>query len=388
MHHVSQNRKSRFCFHRSHVSLTLALSLALTSVSAHGFAETKTAPVSTVSPTPALAPTPTSVPAEENKIFVDPNANIPKVPDNCELLSRGPGVALQDSEVTLHSFLEKVIDDLQQDKFQHLSEYFHPRAKVKSDLGEKIRSIIMNRYNAPLQYSIFRVWRVTSPSASKQILENCPESDGAKIITSFGYSKQFAVWIQIMSQNELGRLILSVAPDKGKVSIVGFRIQQWTQSGEDWRTWAGKAEAAEAKKDPKLAYLAYDISQKLLDGKDFVTYPIQPVLIQKRDEMFSQAKLIEAVNKDLGITTTAYVGTLLAKEGSGMFLREYIAKELPTSTLRDMCASHGHTLQKTGWLSQSQGLRCNYIFKGMDPLHDSGLGGFYITADDLKPNKK
>jgi hypothetical protein len=298
------------------------------------------------------------------------------------------GVALQDSEVTLHSLLEKFIADLQQNKFEQLNEYFHPRAKVKSDIGDKIQSIISNRYNAPLQYSVFRVWRLTSPNASKTVLENCPESDTAKIIGSFGYERQFAVWIQIMGQNELGRLILSIAPDKGKLSIVGFRIQQWTQSGEDWRAWAGHAEEAEGKKNTKQAYLAYDIAQKLLDGKDFVTYPIQPALKQKRDEMFSQLKLVETVNKDLGIETTAYVGTLLAKEGCGIFLREYISKELPTSTLHDMCVTRGKTLQKTGWLSQTQGLRCNYLFKGMDPQQDSGLGGFYITADDLNPPKK
>lgn len=361
MQHVSQNK---FSFHRrsSYVSLALAWSLASLGYAA----EAKQAP----------APVPLA------------EAKAPPAVDSCELLSRGPGVALQDSEVTLHTFLEKLIADLQQDKFEHLADYFHPRAKVKSDIGEKIRSIIINRYNAPLQYSVFRVWRIASPSASKQILENCPESDGAKIISSYGYEKQFAVWIQIMGQNELGRLIFSIAPDKGKVSIVGFRIQQWTQSGEDWRAWAGKAEAAEGRKDGKQAYIAYDISQKLLDGKDFVSYPIQSALIQKRDEIFSQAKLVAAVNKDLGIDTTAYVGTLLAKEGSGMFLREYISKELPTSTLRDMCTTRGRTLQKTGWLSQGQGLRCNYLFKGMNPLQDSGLGGFYVTADDLKPTPK
>ncbi len=312
----------------------------------------------------------------------------PKIPDTCELISRGPGVALQDSEVRLHTFLERLLFDLQKDKFEKFSDSFHPRAKVAADLGDKIRSIIISRYNAPLQYSVFRVWRIRSPSASKQILDNCPESDGAKIITSYGYAEQFAVWVQIMGQNELGRLIFSIAPDKGRMSIVGFRIQQWTQSGADWRAWATKGEAAEAKKNIREAYIDYDISQKLLEGKDLVLYPMQTTLVQKRKQVFSQAQLVEKVNSDLGITSIAYIGTLLAKEGSGIFLREYIAKELSAQVLDKMCVDRGLGLQKSGWLDLTQGLRCNYIFKGMNPLQDSDLGGYYKTAEDLRPQKK
>lgn len=382
MHHVSQNKKN--LVRRLHVSLGLSLGLSLL-LSHSTFL--LAADLKEAAPPKAVEEKAKEAVPEAPEAF-NPPAPRTLTKDSCELLSRGPGVALQDSEVTLHTFLENLIKDLQQDKFDKLSEYFHPRAKVKEDFGGKIRSIINNRYNAPLQYSVFRVWRISSPDSSKQILDNCPESDGAKIISSYGYDKQYAVWIQIMGQNELGRLIFSIAPDKGKNSIVGFRIQQWTQSGDDWRTWAQKAEEAEAKKDIKQAYFAYDVSQKLQEGKDLVIYPLQTALLRKRDEMFTQAKLVETVNADLGIKSTAYVGTLLAKEGSGIFLREYIAKELPSSTLHDMCIARGKGLEKSGWLNGKQGLRCNFLFKGMDPLQDSGLGGYYMTAEDLHPPKK
>lgn len=384
MQHVSPNDQS-LCvcsFRRIHsFGLSLLVSLSALGHSTKSFSAD--AP-KTAAPVAAEA---TSEPQAEAETFTPPPETAKPV-DFCELLSRGPGVALQDTEVTLHTFLEKFIADLQQKKFAHLNQFFHPRAKVRSDIGEKIESIINSRYDAPLQYSIFRVWRIKSPSASKQILDSCPESDGAKIITSFGYNEQFAVWIQIMGQNELGRLIVSIAPDKGWISIVGFRIQQWTQSGDDWRTWAMKGQAAEAKKNVRESYIAYDISQKLLEGKDLVLYPAQVDIIKKRDSFFTQPQLVETINKDLGITTTAYVGTLLAKEGSGLFLREYIAKELPTSKLNAMCLERGQKLEKAGWLNPTQGLRCNFLFKGMDPTKDSGLGGFYKTAEDLHPTVK
>jgi hypothetical protein len=313
---------------------------------------------------------------------------VPVAKDRCEILSRGPDVNLAGIEVTLHTQLESILNDLKDKRFAGFAEYFHPRAKVKRDIGEKLASIINNRYDGPLQYTVFRVWRLTTPSAGKAVFDDCPEADDARIIGSFGYEKQYAVWIQIMGQNELGRLIFSIAPDKGRDLIVGFRIQQWTQSGEDWRAWARRGEAAEKSKNAREAYFAYDIAQKLVDGRDLVVYPIQSTLIRKRDEMFSQADLLAKMNMDLGVGSVAYIGTLLAKEGSGLFIREYIKGERPTGELHDTCMKRALSLKQKGWLKDSQGLRCNFLFKGMDPQRDSALGGFYFAPDDLKQAKR
>ncbi len=308
--------------------------------------------------------------------------------DTCELLSKGPGVDLTSSEVTLHNTLEAIMSDLNSKELSKFSRHFHPKARVKSDIGDKLKSIISSRYDTPWQFSIFRVWRLKSPSAGKPLIDTCPEGDGARIIGAFGYEKQYAVWIQIMGQNELGRLILSIAPDKGRDLIVGFRIQQWTQSGADWRAWAGKAEEAEAKKDLKEAYLNYDISQKLIDGKDLVVYPVQAEIIKRRDALKTKKKIVEEMNQDLKINSIAYVGTLLAKEGTGIFIREYIKAERPAAELHDLCLRRGETLKAKAWLKESQTLRCNFIFKGMDPEQDSQLGGFFFTPEDLRKPKK
>lgn len=308
--------------------------------------------------------------------------------DSCELLSRGPGVDLASSEITLHTKLENILNDLKTEKFEKFSKHFHPKARVKSDIGEKLKAIIDNRYKGPLQYTIFRVWRIKSANSGKAVIDDCPEADGARIIGSYGYEKQFAVWIQIMGQNELGRLFLNISPDKDKLLISAFRIQQWTQSGDDWRAWAVNAEQAEASKDSRTAYIDYDISQKLLEGKDLVVYPLQAQVQAKRDEMFSQAKLIEELNKDLGISSIVYAGTLLAREGTGLFLREVIDGERPSRELQDQCLNRGLNLRRVGWLKESQGIRCNFLFKGMDPQRDSPLGGIYLTPEDIRPKTK
>lgn len=315
-------------------------------------------------------------------------AELPKPSETCELLSRGPGVDLASTEVTLHTQLESILKDLKEDDLSGFAKYFHPRARVKRDIGEKFKSIVSSRYNSPLQYSIFRVWRIKTPGSGKAVLDDCPEADGARIIGAYGYDKQYAVWIQIMGQNELGRLFLSITPDKDKLLIAGFRIQQWTQNGDDWRVWVGRAEQAEANKNLKEAYFDYDVSQKLLEGKDLVVYPVQAAILHKRDEIFTQANLVAAMNKDLGIDSIAYAGTLLAKEGTGLFIRETIKGEKPSSELQDMCLQRGLSFRKSGWLKESQGIRCNFLFKGMDPQKDSPLGGFYLAPEDLKPKTK
>ncbi|RZA24472.1 MAG: hypothetical protein EOP10_09790 [Proteobacteria bacterium] len=313
--------------------------------------------------------------------FAETAAPAPVAQDSCEILSRGPGVDLAGTEVTLHTQLEGILKDLKDKNFEGFAKYFHPRAKVKRDIGEKLESIINNRYEAPLQFTVFRVWRLKTPAAGKAIFNDCPEAEGARIVGSYGYEKQYAVWIQIMGQNELGRLIFSIAPDKGKDLIAGFRIQQWTQTGDG-------GELAESKQNAREAYFAYDISQKLVDGKDLVVYPVQAQLLRKRDEMFTQAKLLAAMNKDLGVDSIAYIGTLLAREGSGLFIREYLKAEKATTELHDMCLKRGRDLKAKSWLKESQGLRCNFLFKGMDPQKDSALGGFYFTPEDLKLSKK
>lgn len=317
-----------------------------------------------------------------------PQTDASKPGETCELLSRGPGVDLTGSEVTLHTQLESLLNDLRNDRYETFAKYFHPRAKVKRDIGDKLSSIIKSRYDGPLQFSVFRVWRLRSQSAGKTILDNCPEADGARIIGAYGYEKQYAVWIQIMGQNELGRLIFSIAPNDGKDLIAGFRIQQWTQSGDDWKAWVAKGEQAESSKNLREAYFAYDIAQKLMDGKDLVVYPLQAAIVQKRDGLFTQKNLVAAMNQELKVKSIAYVGTLLAKEGSGLFIRDSIKSERPMAELHDRCLSRGQALKNLGWLKEDQGIRCNFIFKGMDPRQDSQIGGFYFTAEDLRRPKK
>lgn len=307
----------------------------------------------------------------------------------CELISKGPGVALQNQEILLHNFLSDFLEALRSDRWEKIEGFFHPRAKKTKDLGEKMQAILKNRYDTPWQFSVFRVWRITIPNARKAILDSCPETGGASIIVQNGYETQYMLWLQIMGQNELGRIILAVGPDKGRMYATALRLQQWTQQGEDSEAWEQKALTA-AKAEQKIAaYFAFDVAQKLLAGEDLLIYPRQRQLIVTRDSIVSQADLVKKMNDALKINTIAYIGSLLTKEGTGILIREVVEKQEPTSDLLQRCQSRGQALIQLGWLTPGKtGLRCNYIFPGMDPEQDSPLGGLYLAPADLTNSKK
>ena len=62
---------------------------------------------------------------------------------------------------------------------------------------------------------------------------------------------------------------------------------------------------------------------------------------------------------------------------------------MPGFKLKGMCLAIGKELLTKKWFNAIDGgLRCNYIFKGMDPNKDSKIGGYYLTKNDLSNEKK
>ncbi len=309
---------------------------------------------------------------------------IPSSTTNCTLLSRGFSNELTQQEVTLHTFITDFVGTLKDGNFRRIHTFFHSRSKVKESIGDKLEAILQNRYEKPWQYSLFRAWKIQSQEGNKEIISTCPESEGALIISQFGYPKQFVLWIQIMGQNELGRLVLALAPEKESLKIVAFRVQQWTQGGNDWEKWLERAQNLKRSNNLKQAYIAFDIAQKLIQTEDLLLYPMRSTIISERDQVMTQAQALDSVNQAAKTQTIAYVGSLMTREGTGLLIREITSTDLSAHAYKEICEKRGKSLMTDGWLQKGQGIRCNYIAKGMDPTMDSGLGGFYLTPEDLK----
>jgi hypothetical protein len=71
-------------------------------------------------------------------------------------------VALQNQEILLHNFLNEFLEAVRKDEWGKIEALFHPRAKRTKDIGDKMKAILQNRYDAPWQFSVFRVWRIKS----------------------------------------------------------------------------------------------------------------------------------------------------------------------------------------------------------------------------------
>ena len=304
--------------------------------------------------------------------------------DGCFTLSRGPGVNLQGENPGLHKFLEDLKREFEKGRWQNFKSYFHPQLKVKKRIGEQIRAILMNRYKKPWQFSIYRVWELNDKENNKKLYQ-CPNTEFERIGSRFGYKSQYFVIMQVMGQNELGRILLSIAPKKDQeLAIIGFHIQQWTHQGLDWQKWSEKGNQALQAKNSKQAYISYSVSEKMLEGGDFVQYEYRNEIRNEMTKIFDPVSLVANIRKDGANPDIVYAASLLHQEGTGIFVRIHITKEESSETLINWCKAVGRSLKEKGWIIAGEGgIKCSYIPKGADPNKDSIVGGFYVSQKDF-----
>lgn len=304
----------------------------------------------------------------------------------CQIVSRGPGVKLQDVDKSLNDFVQAVFTKLQEGKGSGFKPFFHPKLRVKSDIGERIMAIFGKTYRKPWQFSVYRVYALYSPQADK-VEVACPE-DQVTINGPYGYKVQFGIWLQIMGQNELGRIFLTVSPRDDKWFITGWHFQQWSQSGKDFEAWSKAGTDAFNAKKPVLAHMYFDTAQKLLFGGDFVTFDVKKQIIAARDQSMTKETWLEKTQELLKSKDDIYIGTVMAEGGVGILLRERVPTGYATNELQKRCLAKGKTFIKEGWLPpNSGGLRCEFVLPGEDESREGKLGSLFYTHADLLQKK-
>lgn len=307
----------------------------------------------------------------------------PKVPA-CVVADRGPGISVEKVDLKLDQFLEAILSNLRHEEHQKFREMFHPRAKAPHDIGEKIFANIKNTYEKPWQFSVFRLWALYDAGASKEHIP-CPGDEGVTLTTRYGYPLQFGLWLQVMGQNELGRIFVAVVPDRtGAWKIGGWHFQQWTHQGKDSSQLVQEALAAENNKDIITAYVKLDVAQKMLFGGEFLTYPVKEEILKHRASLLKSEDWLERVKNVSKNPEVVYAGTALGKDGIGYLLRQRVPGELTVEDLRKKCDYLASNLREAKWIhEQTGGLKCEFLMPGETPEREGKLGGFYLTRQDI-----
>lgn len=333
--------------------------------------------------------------AKNKSIFIDqalflakekepgPTDNKPAKPEaQCIRLSRGPGVDLETANPGLHQLLTKLMQHLNKRESKNFQKLFHPRAKVEHDFGERVFSILGHRYDKPWIFSVFRVWAILHPE-KQRVSISCEDEAEYTINSRYGYERQYGVWLQIMGQNELGRIFLAISPVNDQLWITGFHIQQWTHLGHDWEYWTLQGNKALEEKDRLKAYVHYDVAQKLLVGGDFINHIARDEIINQRNQLYTPEKLIAEIQEALKDNKIVYAATILSRDGTGLLVREMLSKIPSTHDLQKRCHQFGKTLYEKARLKGDGGVRCSFIVPGEAIDKEGQLGGFYLSQQDL-----
>lgn len=317
-------------------------------------------------------------------------ANSPKPDESnqprniCTTISRGSGSELNNLSPKLQDILSTLIQKIERQDAKNFKQLFHPRARVKKDIGERIFSILSNRYGRKWDISIFRVWMLQSPQKDKAPFD-CKYTDGYSPVSRYGYDTQFFSILQILGETELGRIIVTTADTSKGMVITGLHIQQWTHDGHDWVYWTEKGNNYISQNNKLDAYKSYDVAQKLLEGGDFIIYQYLSDILKTRDSIYTQDELVNKAKKDFNRDDFAYIGTTLNQEGTGLIIRLRLEKELPTDKLQTQCQILGQAMLKKQWLSKGAGgIKCSFLLPDEVSNKDGKLGGLYYSQKDLK----
>jgi hypothetical protein len=282
----------------------------------------------------------------------------------------------------LAQFLKNLTTGFQSSSAKVLQPLFHP--KLQTTVGQ-INEILASQkatLGAPIEASVFMLWALNTVDGSPTPL-NCGGVENSTITVQpqFGPNLQIGVWLQLMGQNELGR-VFSILINKNNEWYLGsLHYHQWTHSGKNYEQWyaLGKADF-EANLKP-AAYVKLDIARKLLDGRDQFQLGIHQEMVQFQESVLTITafeKDMRDILKDWNITS---MSSILAKNGAGIAFRIELPQEISANALKADCAKMATVLAAQKWFQKLDGFKCSYLMKGEDPTREGKLGGLYLPRE-------
>ncbi len=282
----------------------------------------------------------------------------------------------------LQEFLSSIQENLIQEKKDGLTPLFHPRLKISSRQLQDILNSFQAAYKKSsldkLQFNYQKVWALNTVDGLPDLL-HCPE-DGIAIKTHHGYNLQFAAMIQIASEKELGKIFITIVPNKNKWWIGQWHTWQWTHTGKDYLTWVELGQTDLKNNLKESSYIKFEIAEKLLEGGKNLIFLDRETILKAKDSLFKNADwqkiVLSPIEKSQKIIRAF---SILAKDGSGLGVSYYLDPNLSINAMQKTCHEALAIYKNQKWFTALDGLMCQFIRQGDPPDREGPLGSIYLS---------
>ncbi len=234
---------------------------------------------------------------------------------------------------------------------------FHARLKFTEAKFKLVFHQIYDKLKGPLEVSTYRVFALRDPQQGSPLIA-C-DSDDVHIHPLVGHGLQFAVWIQLLGKEELGRIFIQIVMDQDqKWKIGSFYYTQWTHDAKNSQDWA--QESIQDEKNAKLiSYLKLDLASKLVKATPYFRFDEEQALLvllnkKKITWEYELRKLLNGHNAQ-------HLSSTLTSKGVGLSMKAVIPQGVTVSP-KDECKKLWTILQNEKRLNGLKGLRCAWYY--------------------------
>ncbi|MEZ4740945.1 MAG: hypothetical protein R3B45_00605 [Bdellovibrionota bacterium] len=169
----------------------------------------------------------------------------------------------------LKDFLTKLSNGFESRNTSELLPLFHPKILDSLIPIKELLSAMRITLGPPFEVSTYRLWAINTVDGDPSPV-TCQEQGKAslKFWPQFGYNLEFAIWLQILGQKELGRIFATLVNKEGHWYIGALHYHQWTHAGKDFEHWVYEGQKDLRDDSLHSAFIKFDIASKLVYGKN------------------------------------------------------------------------------------------------------------------------